>query len=105
MALINVDGILIDGVEIPLPEGEAARPAFDMPVKGERRIVKTLNLPGIGIVPILWTSPYAYNDPDLKARCRYCAVLLAKGPPASCSMISVPEEALKLEQHETVVEW
>jgi hypothetical protein len=105
MPLINVNGILIEGVEIPVPQGEATRPDLDMPTRGARRIVKTINLPGLGIVPILWTSPYAYDDPDLKARCRYCALLLAKGPPALCQMASIPEEALDLEKNETVVEW
>jgi hypothetical protein len=105
MPLINVNGMLIDGVEIPVPLGDVARPDLDMPVRGERRIVKIVDLPGLGLCPILWTSPYTFDDPDLKARCRHCAILLAKGPPALCQMATIPIEALEMETRETVVEW
>jgi hypothetical protein len=105
MALINVNGIMIDGVEIPVPQGDAARPDLAMPVRGERRVVKIIDLPGIGLVPILWISPYTYEDHDLKKQCRYCALLLAKEPPAHCQMAAIPVEALDMEKRETVVEW
>ena len=105
MPLVNVGGILIDAVDIPIPQGDAAHPDLDMPTRGERRFVKIVEIPGIGLCPILWTSPYAYDDPDLGKRCRYCALLIAKGPPALCHMTAVPLEALEMEKRETVVEW
>ncbi len=105
MPVINASGILFEAIEIPIPQGDVARPDLTMPVHGERRIVKIVDLPGIGLCPILWTSPYAFDDPDLRKRCRHCALLLAKGPPALCQMATIPIEALEMEKRETVIEW
>jgi hypothetical protein len=107
MAQIDLgNGLVIDGVEIPVPQGDATRPALDMPVRGARRIVKAIDLKDIGTnFPIIWTSPYEIEDHDLRKRCRKCVVLLAKEPTPQLCILTIPSESLEKDLRETVVEW
>ena len=82
-------------IELPKLSLVGARPQA-IPGTGERRLVKLVETP-LGWGHALWTSPYTVEDPDLKATCRVCVVLVGKGPPrAEPVVMTYPVDYLKM---------
>lgn len=90
-------------LEIPKTSLAGARPQT-VPGRGDQRIVKLVETP-FGWGHALWTSPYKIEDPDLKATCRTCVVLVSMGPPKpEVCIMTVPEGILDA-YPEDVVDW
>lgn len=90
-------------ISIPISPSAGARPTV-IPTSGDRRIVKLVETP-LGWGHVLWTSPYTTEDPDVKALCRVCVVLVGKGPPKPEPVImTIPVDYLK-QCPEDSIEW
>jgi len=90
-------------LDLPTTGLVGARPEA-IPGRGERRLVKLVETP-LGWGHALWTSPYTVEDPDCKAVCRVCVVLVGKGPPRPEPVVmTIPVDYLRA-CVEDAVEW
>ena len=96
-----MDGQRFLSLDLPTTGLAEARPQA-IPGTGERRLVKLVETP-LGWGHALWTSPYTVEDPDCKAICRKCVVLVGKDPPQPVVM-TIPVDYLKV-CVEDAVEW
>jgi hypothetical protein len=61
---------------------------------GPRRMVKLVPLPGNHAAPAIWTSPYTFEDDDLKAKCHHVIVLMSKEPLPETMRVTLPVDFL-----------
>jgi len=92
-------------VEVDFGGDSVAKPREDQIARsGPRRIVKFMDIKGMGGFPVIWTSPYDLDDPDNKGRkSKICVILMATNPPETMR-VTVDAEALE-KMNDTVVEW
>jgi len=90
-------------VDLPKPSMDGARP-HTIPGTGDRRIVSLVETP-LGWGHVVWTSPYTVEDPDVKALCRVCVVIVGKGPPKPEPVVmTIPVDYLKVCPEDSI-EW
>ena len=81
-------------IHLPKLDLVGARPQA-IPGVGDRRLVKLVETP-LGWGHALWTSPYTVENPDCRATCRVCVVLVGKGPPRPEPVVmTIPVDYLK----------